>query len=109
MLKTDLPNTASTELLYDLQQAEIESRADHITRILYSTDASIYQIMPIGVTWPRDMDEVTGVVEIARKHGIPVLPRGSGSSLAGQAIGNALILDFSRYMDQVLDFNPEEN
>ena len=109
MLKTDLPNTASTELLYDLQQAEIESRADHITRILYSTDASIYQIMPIGVTWPRDMDEVTGVVEIARKHGIPVLPRGGGSSLAGQAIGNALILDFSRYMDQVLDFNPEEN
>ena len=109
MPKTDHHNNNAAELLYDLKLAEIESRIDQITRILYSTDASIYQIMPIGVSWPRNKDEVAGIVEIARKHRIPVLPRGSGTSLAGQAIGNALILDFSRYMDQILDFNQEEN
>jgi len=100
---------ASAELIYDLRQAVQEVASDKITRLLYSTDASVYQIMPVGVIWPRDKDEVAAVVEIARKHNTPVLPRGAGSSLAGQAIGKALIMDFSRHMDQVLDLNPEQN
>jgi len=109
MQKSTLDDAVSAELLFDLRQAVQEVASDKITRLLYSTDASIYQIMPVGVIWPRDKNEVAAVVEIARKHNTPVLPRGAGSSLAGQAIGKALIVDFSRHMDQVLDLNPERN
>jgi FAD/FMN-containing dehydrogenase/Fe-S oxidoreductase len=98
----------SAELIHDLSQANLIVSTDRITRILYSTDASIYQIMPVGVVWPRDHNDVIAAVEIAGKHSTAVLPRGSGSSLAGQAIGNALILDLSRYMDKVLEINIEE-
>ena len=106
MQKSTPKEAASEELIFDLQQAVQEVAFDKITRILYSTDGSIYQIMPVGVVWPRDKNETAAVVEIAQKHNTPVLPRGSGSSLAGQAIGNALVVDFSRHMDQVLDLNP---
>lgn len=92
----------------DLRQAGIPSAGDKITRTLYSTDASIYQIMPISVAWPKDPSQVSAAVEIARKYKVPVLPRGGGSSLAGQAIGEALILDLSRHMDQILSYNPRE-
>ncbi|MCJ7715097.1 MAG: FAD-binding protein [Anaerolineales bacterium] len=108
MQKSTFNEAASAELIFDLHKAVQEVTSDQITRILYSTDASIYQIMPVGVVWPRDKNETAAVVEIARKHNIPVLPRGGGSSVAGQAIGNALIIDFSRHMDQVLDLNPEQ-
>ena len=109
MQKSTHDDDVSAELLFDLRQAVQEVSSDKITRLLYSTDASIYQIMPVGVIWPRDKNETAAVVEIARKHNTPVLPRGAGSSLAGQAIGKALIVDFSRHMDQVLDLNPEQN
>ena len=108
MQKTKPVESISKELQLDLSQAGLSYRADQVTRLLYSTDASIYQVMPLGVVWPRESSEVSAVVEIAQKHGVPVLPRGGGSSLAGQAIGEALILDFSRYMDQVLELNHEE-
>lgn len=98
----------SKGLQHDLNKSGLINKTDHTTRLLYSTDASIYQVMPLGVIWPREDSEVSAVVEIAKKHGVPVLPRGGGSSLAGQAIGEALILDFSRYMDQVLDIDLEE-
>ncbi|HLV43682.1 MAG TPA: FAD-linked oxidase C-terminal domain-containing protein, partial [Aggregatilineales bacterium] len=71
-------------------------------------DASIYQMMPIGVALPRNRDEVSAAVEIARRHGVPILPRGGGSSLAGQAIGHALVLDVSRHMNQVVEIDPGE-
>jgi FAD/FMN-containing dehydrogenase/Fe-S oxidoreductase len=64
--------------------------------------------MPIAVVWPKTSSDVCHVLDIARKHQVPVLPRGSGSSLAGQAIGEAIILDFSRHMDRVLEICPEE-
>ena len=98
----------SKDLQLDLKKSGLIYKTDQITRLLYSTDASIYQVMPLGVIWPRESSEVSAVVKIAAKHGVPVLPRGGGSSLAGQAIGEALILDFSRHMDQILDLNPEE-
>ena len=109
MQKSTHDDAVSAELLFDLRQAVQEVASDKITRLLYSTDASIYQIMPVGVIWPRDKNEVAAVVEIARKHNTPVLPRGAGSSLAGQTIGKALIVDFSRHMDQVLDLSPEQH
>ena len=83
-------------------------RLDSATRKLYSTDASIYQIEPLGVVFPRDEDDLIATVSMAAKFGVPILPRGSGSSLAGQTVGAALVLDCSRYLNQILEINPEE-
>jgi FAD/FMN-containing dehydrogenase/Fe-S oxidoreductase len=85
-----------------------EVRFDEMTRALYSTDASIYQIEPIGVVIPRGEEDVIAVVEAASRHGVPVLPRGAGTSLAGQAVGRAIIIDFSKHMRDVLEVNSEE-
>src|ERR1700690_1592894 len=82
-------------------------RLDRGSRILYSTDASIYQIEPLGVVIPRTQEDLQVAVELAAKYKAPILPRGSGSSLAGQAIGDALILDCSRWLDRILDIDPE--
>jgi FAD/FMN-containing dehydrogenase/Fe-S oxidoreductase len=82
-------------------------RLDLASRILYSTDASIYQMEPLGVAFPKTQDDLHAAVELAARHKVPVLPRGSGTSLAGQAIGNALILDCSRWLDSVIEVNPE--
>src|SRR5512141_1774063 len=82
-------------------------RNDLASRVLYSTDASIYQLEPLGVVIPRTQDDLQAAVELAAKYRVPILPRGSGSSLAGQAIGEALIIDCSRWLDQLLELDPE--
>jgi FAD/FMN-containing dehydrogenase len=84
-------------------------RVDQATRILYSTDASIYQIEPLGVAIPRTQGDLQAAVELAAKHKTAILPRGAGTSLAGQAIGNALILECSRWLDRIVEINPEEH
>src|SRR5258708_4717490 len=86
-----------------------EIRNDLASRILYSTDASIYQIEPLGVAIPKTQDDLQAAVELAAKYVIPILPRGAGTSLAGQAIGDALILDCSRWLDSIPDVNPENH
>src|ERR671925_834027 len=90
------------------KRVEGEILFDAYIRLLYSTDASIYQIEPIGVVVPRHKGDVQAVVEVANKFGVPVLPRGGGTSLAGQTVGHALVLDFSKYMKNVLEVNREE-
>ncbi|MEX0680799.1 MAG: FAD-linked oxidase C-terminal domain-containing protein [Balneolales bacterium] len=75
---------------------------------IYATDASIYQIIPVAVILPRDEADVKESMAVARRHQIKILPRGGGTSLAGQTVGDAMILDFSRYMNQILEFNEEE-
>ena len=82
-------------------------RLDLSSKILYSTDASIYQIEPLGVVLPRTQDDLQSVVELATKYRVPILPRGSGSSLAGQAVGEALILDCSRWLDAIINIDPD--
>ncbi|MBM4427489.1 MAG: FAD-binding protein [Chloroflexi bacterium] len=82
-------------------------RLDSASKVLYSTDASAYQIEPLGVAIPKTQDDLHAAVELAAKYKIPILPRGSGSSLAGQAIGQALILDCSRCLDSIIEINPE--
>src|SRR5688500_1031457 len=84
-------------------------RLDLASRILYSTDASIYQIEPKCVVIPKTQGDLHAAVELAAKYKIPVLPRGAGTSLAGQAIGHALILDCSRWLDNIVDINPAEH
>ena len=100
---------SNTDLIHDLQSAlgSDNANADRMTRVLYSTDASNYQIMPLAVTFPRDADDVVAAHEIASRHGVPVLPRGGGSALAGQAIGEAVIMDFTRHMRRVRGINGE--
>ena len=85
-----------------------EVRFDSFSRVLYSTDASIYQMEPVGVVLPRNAEDVQAVVEIAGNHGVPVLPRCAGTSLSGQAVNHAIVMDFSRHMNRVLEVNQEE-
>jgi len=106
MIPRPFPET-NPEFRAELSQALADVRFDRLTRLLYSTDASIYQMVPFGVACPRDADEVIAAVEVCRRHRVPILPRGAGSSLAGQAVGHALVLDFSRYMDALLDLDLE--
>jgi FAD/FMN-containing dehydrogenase/Fe-S oxidoreductase len=84
-------------------------RTDEVTRYLYSTDASIYQIQPIAVIYPKDVEDIHAAIEILGDYQIPVLPRGAGSSLAGQSIGPAVILDLSRFMRRKLQINPDNH
>src|ERR1700741_3270486 len=90
------------------KRVEGDIRFDRYTRLLYSTDASIYQIEPIGVVVPRHKGDVQAVIEEANRFQVPVLPRGGGTSLAGQTVGHAIVLDFSKYMQIVLEVNKEE-
>ena len=85
-----------------------EIRMDGFSRILYSTDASIYQIEPLGVILPRGHDDVVAAVAAAARHTLPLLPRGGGTSLAGQTVGAAIVMDCSRFMNRILDVNYEE-
>ena len=85
-----------------------EVRFDPFSRVLYSTDASIYQMEPVGVVIPRNVEDVLAVLEVARDSGVPVLPRGGGTSLAGQTVNHAIVVDFSKYLHQVLEINREE-
>src|SRR3954451_12983684 len=80
-----------------------EVRFDRTSRMLYSTDASNYQIEPVGVVIPKTVDDVHATIELASSHGVPILPRGGGSSLAGQTVGAALVIDFSKYLSRVID------
>ncbi len=84
------------------RHVEGDVRFDALTRALYATDASIYQIRPLGVVLPRSLDDVDAAMTIAREEGVPVLPRGAGTSQCGQAIGRALVVDTSRHLDRVL-------
>jgi len=90
------------------KRIEGDVRFDRYSRLLYSTDASIYQIEPVGVVVPRHKGDVQAVIELANKLDVSVLPRGGGTSLAGQAVGHSIVLDFSKYMRNVLEVNQEE-
>jgi FAD/FMN-containing dehydrogenase/Fe-S oxidoreductase len=83
-------------------------RFDQGSRLLYSTDASMYQVEPIGVVIPRDADDVAAAFDVAGSQRVALLPRGGGTSLTGQTVNRALVLDFSQHMNQVLEVNAEE-
>jgi FAD/FMN-containing dehydrogenase/Fe-S oxidoreductase len=85
-----------------------EYKDDFVTKLLYSTDASIYQIDPLGVVFPHDLDDLSAIVELSGRYHVPIIPRGSGSSLAGQTVGQALIVDISKYLNHIIELNPEE-
>ena len=80
---------------------------DPITLGIYATDASIYQIIPLAVVCPKDESDIRTCLDIAHRFHVPILPRGGGTSLAGQTVAEAIVLDFSKYMNKILSF--EEN
>lgn len=86
------------------QQVKGDVYADEITLGMYATDASIYQIIPVAVVCPKDETDVATCLKIARENKIPILPRGGGTSLAGQTVADAIVLDFSKYMNRILSF-----
>jgi FAD/FMN-containing dehydrogenase/Fe-S oxidoreductase len=79
---------------------------DAASRGRYSTDASIYQIEPIGVVAPRTEEDALAAFRIAVDEGVPVLPRGGGTSQCGQTVGAALVIDHSKYLDRIVGFDP---
>ena len=85
------------------REIEGEVLFDAASRGRYSTDASIYQIDPVGVVVPRTERDVQIALQIAVEEGIPVLPRGAGSSQCGQAVGEALLIDHTKYLNQILE------
>ncbi len=80
---------------------------DPFSRGRYSTDASIYQIEPLGVTLPQDTEDVVAAIAIAREEGVPVLPRGGGSSQSGQTVNEAVVMDTTRHMNRLLAVDVE--
>src|SRR5579863_902661 len=80
-------------------------RFDNQSRALYATDGSNYRQVPIGVVLPRDADDVLTAIALCRELGAPLLCRGGGTSLAGQCCNVAVILDFSKYMAQILEID----
>ncbi len=86
-----------------------ETHFDDLTRQLYATDASIYQIQPAGVAFPRDSKQASAVIRMAADADVPITPRGAGTSLSGGAIGEGLIVDFSRHNRQIFDLNLEQH
>src|SRR2546421_3492456 len=85
-----------------------EVRFDRLSRALYSTDASVYQIVPLGVVVPRTEDDILAAVRACRDFGIPITARGGGTSQAGQAIGAGIQLDCSKYLNRILEINAAE-
>jgi FAD/FMN-containing dehydrogenase/Fe-S oxidoreductase len=85
-----------------------EVRFDRLSRGLYSTDASVYQIVPLGVVLPRAEADIIGIVQTCARHDVPLTARGGGTSQAGQAIGPGVILDCSKYFNRVLEINAAE-
>jgi len=92
----------TTELTGDLFQ-------DETTRLIYATDASSYREKPIAVSRPAHAEDIRRLIAFARKHNLALIPRTAGTSLAGQVVGNGIILDVSKYMNRILELNQEES
>jgi FAD/FMN-containing dehydrogenase len=84
-----------------------EVRFDNGSRALYSTDSSNYRQIPIGVVIPRTEADVVETVAICREFGVPITGRGGGTSLAGQCCNRAVIIDFSKYLNRLIQFDPD--
>ena len=107
--ETDTDAIDSDALRKDLEQHfEGDVRFDKVSRALYSTDASVYQIEPLGVVVPRSREDLIRLVQICARHRCPLTVRGGGTSQAGQAIGRGLIADTSKYLHRILELNVAE-
>jgi len=101
------PGAEAQEVAAALRAAGLEVRDDDGTRAMYATDASLYRIPPLVVVRPRHVDEVAATLEVARATGVPLTSRGAGTSVAGNAVGRGIVVDFSRHLGRVLEVDPE--
>ena len=81
---------------------------DETTRILYATDGSVYREIPLAVACPKNEKDIKTLVSFAHQHDISLIPRTAGTSLAGQCVGSGIVVDVSKYMNRILEFNAEE-
>ncbi len=81
---------------------------DEFSRGRYSTDASVYQIKPLGVVLPKDTNDILSLMEYSQKNSVPLLARGGGSSQCGQTVGESVVLDYSKHQNKILELNVEE-
>jgi len=81
---------------------------DDLQRIIYATDGSAYREIPAAVTRPRDKEDIKKITQFARENKTSVIPRGAGTSLAGQVVGPGIVVDVSKYMNRIIEFNPSE-
>ncbi|HQR28153.1 MAG TPA: FAD-binding oxidoreductase, partial [Nocardioides sp.] len=96
------------EVAEELRRAGVtDVDSSTLARALYSSDASLYRVVPDLVVRPRHRDELVAVLEVARGAGLPVTMRGAGTSIAGNAVGPGLVVDCARHLDQVLSLDPE--
>src|SRR5881396_1882655 len=90
-----------------IRQTGCDARFDNLTRQLYATDASIYQIEPLGVAFPRNAAQASSVMRAAHEAGVSLIPRGAGTGLVGGAIGDGLVVEFARYPRHISDLDLE--
>ena len=81
---------------------------DNLQRILYATDGSAYREIPAAVARPKDKEDIKKIIDFARINSISIIPRGAGTSLAGQVVGPGIVIDVSKYMNRIIEFNPAE-
>ncbi|WP_297336931.1 FAD-binding and (Fe-S)-binding domain-containing protein [Algoriphagus sp.] len=89
-------------------QLEGSLQFDRLTRTLYATDASVYREMPLAVAFPQSESDIQQLIQFATEHGTSLIPRTAGTSLAGQCVGNGIVVDVSKHFTQILEFNKEE-
>ncbi len=99
------PSALEAELKYS---ADAEVRFDKTTRAIYSTDASNYRQVPVGVVLPRTKEAVEETLAICRKHGAPIVSRGGGTGLCGQSCNEAVVIDHSKYLNRIMEIDPDE-
>jgi FAD/FMN-containing dehydrogenase len=100
------------KLLHKKLQESLQIKGDlelgDLYRAMYATDASIYRQLPLGVVFPKDEEDIQTIIKIAGHLNIALIPRTAGTSLAGQCVGDGLVVDVSRYMISIQEFNAEE-
>src|SRR4051794_3182535 len=107
-ISEDVPEEARRAVERELTgHIQGEVRFDAGSRALYATDASNYRQVPIGVVVPRSVEDVVATVGACHRHKVPLLPRGGGTSLAGEGCNVAVLIDFSKYLNHVLWVDPD--
>ena len=101
--------TDNMDFSHLISQLEGDLFVDHVQRVLYSTDASQYREIPLAVARPKSKNDIIKLINFARDNNTSIIPRGGGTSLAGQVVGPGIVVDISKYMNRILEFNKEEN
>ena len=109
-MNTQLESVQQENKKFDVLAARLDGElfTDEVRRIIYSTDASDYKEKPVAVAYPRNEGDLRELVRFARDHHLSLIPRTAGTSLAGQVVGKGIVVDVSRYMNQILEVNAEE-